>query len=288
MAIDRPILFIGATRSGKSMLADMLGQLDGYHTAFEPLGCWNFGFKDTGSDVRTKHDATNEITEHIRSQLEKTLADNNATRYIDDLPHHALRLGFCHAVLPDALFVMVARDGIDTMQDMKYGWEHKDTLGKVLARRLGGGHHKTLSLKKLPGQGIRWFNNAIRRRIGARRTTWGPTAPGQIEFSKDHSLIETIAYQWQSFVAHALDGLDQIPQDQILHMRYEEVLTDPVGQANRLAAFCSVDNPQNLADIAQRTIDIARKPYGNDLLSSEMDLIDPIISPVQKRLGYAK
>ncbi len=288
MPIDRPILFIGATRSGKSMLADLLGELDGFHTAFEPLGCWNYGFRDAGSDVRTREEANEQVCQHIRSQIKKTLSANNASRYVDDLPHHALRIGFCHAVLPDARFVMVARDGIETIQDMKYGWEHKDTLAKVLARRLGGGHHKTLNLKKLPGQGIRWFNNAIRRRLGARRTTWGPTAPGQIEFAKEHTLIETIAYQWQSFVAHALDGLDQIPQAQVLHVRYEQILADPEGQTRRLGEFCQVDPPQNLVDIAQRTIDKDRKPYSQALSPAELELVEPIISVVQSRLGYTR
>lgn len=268
------------------MLADMLGQLPGFHTAFEPLGCWNHAFDNPTSDTRTREEATPSVCAHIRSQIEKNLASADASRYIDDLPHHALRIGFCHAVLPDARFVMVTRDGIDTLQDMKYGWEHKDTLGKVLARRLGGGHHKSLNLKKLPGQGLRWLNNAIRSRVGARRASWGPTAPGQIDFAQSHSLIETIAYQWQAFVEHALDGLDTVPPEQILRIRYEDALDDPATQAQRLAEFCGVDNPQILVDIAQRTIDKSRKPYSSQLSPDEIELVSPIISSTQSRLGY--
>jgi len=284
--IDRPVLFIGATRSGKSMLADILGQLPEFEVAFEPLGCWNAGFRDQGSDVRTQADATPEIVDQIRTQIERFLDDADGDRYVDDLPHHALRMGFCDAVLPDARYVFVARDAAATIRDMKYGWEHKDTLKKVLARRVGGGHHKTLNLRRLPGQAIRWSNNAIRRRLGGRRSTWGPTAPGQIEFSKGHTLVETIAFQWAGFVSHALDGLGEIPDDRVLMLKYEEVLADPAGQAARLGAFCGAQNPDALVDLVQRSVDTSREPYGEALSPDEIELIGPIITPIKTRLGY--
>ena len=284
--IDRPILFVGPTRSGKSMLGNIVGQLPEFHLAFEPQGRWNYRFSNKLSDVRTQEEASEEVCRSIRAQIERSIDSTDATRYIDDLPHHALRIGFCHAVLPEARFVMVSRDGRSAIRDMKWGWEYKDTLGKVMSRRFGQGNYRSINFKKLPMQGARWLNNAVRRLIGRRRSTWGPTVPGQFAFARTHSLIETIAFQWASYAEHALDGLQEIPSEQVLYVRYESVLKCPKREAERLAEFCEIENAQNLIDLAQQAIESGREPYSKPLSQAELERIEPIISPIQRRLGY--
>jgi len=128
--------------------------------------------------------------------------------------------------------------------------------------------------------------NQFRLRLLNRKKTWGPTVPGQIEYARDHSLVETVAFQWSQLLDHLLRDVAELPSGRVLQIRYEEILKDPVGQFASVAEFCEVKEPAKLIDLASRRIEQDRPRYADALTNEELACILPIIRPLQERLGY--
>jgi hypothetical protein len=285
--IDRPVLLLGATRSGKTMVANLLDEQPDFSLACEPLTTWNVNERNHRDDVRKAADATTETTACIRHEIERFLARTSAARYLDDLPHHALRVPFCATVLPEARFIVVYRDGRDSIRDMLYGWRYRDTILKVWSRRMGGTSRNAVRLSRLPRHAIRWIHNLVRQRSLGRRRTWGPTVRGQHEFSATHTLVETVGYQWSQMIEQLQAGVAELPAEKVLEIRFEQMIADPRATFKGVAEFCEATDPEALVKLAVKLIDPNLEPDSQPLTTGDLHQLEPIIAPMQASLGYA-
>lgn len=281
-----PVILLGATRSGKSLIGKVLAATGHFAPPSEAVTIWDVGRpwrqKD---DVRRPEEATPAVVAEIRKHLAKRLQRSGAERLVDDLPHHTFRIEFCRAVLPEARFILVLRDARQTIPPMRYGWEHRDSIGGVIGRRLGAGRFRLIRLQRLPVAAFRWTRNRIRAQFGQPKMSWGPTAPGQHEFADTHTLVETIAYQWAKMMEYALNGLDHIPPDRILVLRFEDIWDNREKTLRDLSAFCALP-----LDLLSSAADSVVNPRHNraqiPLSDNEWSAILPIIEPIQQKLGY--
>ena len=281
------MIMVGPTRSGKSIVASMLEATSVFAPMFEPITIWNQGMSmSRADDARSPEEATPPVVAAIRDQLEKRLARADAPRFVDDLPHHAFRLGFTRAVLPEARYIVVIRDSACAIPCMRHGWEFRDSLGNVARRRLGNKRYRSFRLSRIPGVAWRWARNNIRARTGRQKISWGPTAPGQREFAADHSLIETIGYQWVQMVEHSLEITASIPQDEVLRIRFEDFWEDHQGIVRKLAVFCGI-SVEEMAAAADAVFSESKfRGTHTPLSDEEWKRIWPIIGPTQRKLGY--
>ncbi len=80
--------------------------------------------------------------------------------------------------------------------------------------------------------------------------------------------------------------MEALPPERVLHIRFEELIQDSVNQFASIAAFCEIENPDQLIALTQEQIDPNRPHYSPPLTGDDWAEILPIIGPLQKRLGY--
>jgi len=287
ITFDRPILIVGACRSGKTLVKRIVSSLDEMAEGHEPFMIWNTGMSDHTDDARAAEEATEELVRRIRRRLHKYMRKLDGARYVDDTAHHALRLPFSLKVLPEARLIYVLRNGRDNVAQMYAYWTGSDTLAGVLQRRLSRARRKNLRLASLPRQAWKWFYNYCRTRLGRPRASCGPTVPGQREFARSNDTLQVVAYQWATMVKMLEDAISELPADRVLRVRYEDLLADTPAQAARIADFCEVSDPAGLIAAATEIIDPDLPPDFEPLSPQQWESVLPIMEPMLKRQGYA-
>jgi hypothetical protein len=285
----RPIILLGPTRSGKSMIAKVLAATGRYARLKEPITIWDIGRPWFGQrdDCRSAAEATPAVIRRIRRALTAGLDGTDVDQFVDDLPHHVFRLDFCRAVVPEARFILVARDARHTVAAMKYGWLYRDSLGEVMRRRVAGSEkRRSIRLSRLPLAGMRWTINHVRRRLGWRKSRWGPTAPGQLEFGRSHTLVETVAYQWAQMAQHAFDGSQRLPADRVTRVRYEDLFARRDDAIHAIASIAQLPGAL-VAEAAEKIVDPGMDESGLLLPEAEWRSVEPIVAPMQRAMGYA-
>lgn len=252
-ALDRPVLVTGTPRSGKSLVAHMLAASGEFAVVKEPLSIWSIGGASGKDDRRTADEATEAVKRSIQEACAAELARVGKSRYVDDLAYHALRLPFALRVAPDARVIHVVRDPEHAIPEMMYGWAHKDTVAAAVKRR-----RKGLRLRAMPRLLLRFGHNYVASRLSGRRATWGPVPPGFRDFAPGRSVAEVAAYQWAQLVRVAREGMAQLPPEQCLELRHEDIVRDPAATAKRVAAFCEAQHPDTMIRYA---VDVIRPDY---------------------------
>ena len=282
MPLDRPILVTGTPRSGKSVVTALLRRAPEFLFVSEPLMIWDAGLGNSPDNCRSAEEATEEVRRRIVEACERLIEGEGKRRYLDDLAYHALRVPFVHRVMPQAKIIHVIRNPAHAIPEMLYGWTYKDSVSKAFARR-----RKGVKFATLPRLALRFAKNYVVSRVRARRATWGPRVPGLVQFARSHSIAEVPAYQWLKTVQIARDDLERLPQGQTLEVRYDRLLEQPRSEAERIAAFCEVENRRELIEFAAEYLDpdcdLEGKVYPTE---AEWSAIRRLIGPLQRRLGY--
>jgi hypothetical protein len=133
--------------------------------------------------------------------------------------------------------------------------------------------------------------NYLTSRFKGRRTTWGPVVPGLREFATRHSIAETAAFQWRELNLFALEGLQELPADCWLQVRFEDLIDEPEQSFATIGRFAEVSSPDAVARHAVRFVDPNNIPeYSQwspaEVGSDEWERIHPMIAPLQRQLGY--
>jgi hypothetical protein len=244
---------------------------------------WDAGI-DSADDRRTADMVTDDMARVIRSYCQARVSSAGKQRYMDNLSHHSLRIGFVHRVLPEAKIIHVIREANDIMPELLYGWTNRDTVRGMLGRR-----SKNLSLRALRRHALRFVRNYFSSRVSSRRITWGPRVPGETEFANAHEVAEIAAYQWATMICIALDDLAQLPEDSVLEVRYDQLVSRPGEVAARIAEFAEAADPDRLVSWAKSTLRedyVHHEACRRDLNDAQWAAVAPITRPVQERLGY--
>ena len=287
ITFDRPIVIVGACRSGKTLVKRIVSSLSDMAGGHEPFMIWNMGMLDHTDDSRDVEEATEELVDRIRRRLHKYNLELGGERYVDDMAHHALRLPFSLKILPDSRLIYVLRNGRDNVAEMYAQWTRSDTLARVVHRRLNRSTRKNIRHVAMPRHAWKWFYNFCRTRLGKPRASCGPTVPGQREYARTHETLQTVAFQWATMVYMLEDALAEVPKDRVLRVRYEDLLSDTARQAARIAGFCEVSDPGGVIDAAMEIIDPNLAPSFKPLSPRQWKQILPIMKPMLEQQGYS-
>lgn len=281
-----PIIVTGSPRSGKTFTALILSHAPGMAYVEEPLVIWSLGATKRNDDRRFPDEATPDVIRQIRALCAAEVKRAHGTRYIDDLAYHGLRIDFVRAVLPDALFVYVVQDGYAAIPEMVFGWTFKEPFYKTILRRWRG-VRSFAALRSLPRQAWRWLVNHFASKVEGRRRAWGPQPPGLTEFAESHSdPAEVAAYQWKSLVEVALDDVARLPAEQVMVLRFEDLIADTPATVDRLARFCRIDDVESLQRAAAELLVPNAKHRSVELTPEQWRRIEHIVGPLRERLGY--
>ncbi len=284
--LDRPILIVGAPRSGKSLITNVFRSAEEFCLVNEPLSIWNLGWRSGDDDCRSEGEVTPRIQQQIVAACLDQLKRNGRRRYLDNLAYHALRVGFVAKVLPNAGLIFVTRNASTAIPEMVKGWTTKTSIiGTARNTR------KSVNWRTFPRLASRFALNYAASRIKGRRSTWGPTVPGLREFARGHSIPETVAFQWCELNRLALEGLRELPEGRWIQVRFEDLIDRPQQEFARIARFAEVDSPDAMAEHAAGFVNPADIPeYSQwspaEISQGDWDRIRPLVAQTQQDLGY--
>ena len=243
--IDNPIFVMGTGRSGLSPIMDLLA----YHKAFawpsqfnsrhpknfkwsylsrlvdlpfinssrlkyrrfpihvEAFPMWNnlfFGFRRPFRDL-TADDVTPLVRSKFRDAVHKMMKYQGKPRFIAEYSGWS-RIGFLKAIFPEAQFIHIVRDGRAVANSLTHvgwwaGWE------------------------------------------GIYKWRWGQ--PDQELLEKwehyDHSFLALAGIHWKILINNIVEQSNLLSADELLVVRYEDLVEEPFKEAYRCIEFCGLD-----------------------------------------------
>jgi len=195
--LHRPIVVIGAPRSGTSLLSELLGGHRDVLLLTEPRLTWKYG-NDRKSDMLRAADARPEVIHHIRETFGKQVREAGKRRLVEKTPSNALRPAFVDRVLPDARFIHIIRDPVQSVLSIRSFWQNHAS-GFTIAPGRVRQRLKEVQLRRLP----HYAKEVVRRaapkfmRGAVGQNVWGPRLPGIQEMLNQIDLLDICALQWR-------------------------------------------------------------------------------------------
>jgi hypothetical protein len=222
--LDRPLIIVGAPRSGSTLLFETLAQAPQLftvggesHQQFETIAALRPAANGYRSGRLDAADATPAAVDELHARFWQALRDRDgrrpesaaAPRLLEKTPKNALRLPFLEAAFADAQYVYLYRDPQENISSMIEGWESGLF---VMYPELPGWRGRPWSFLLVPG----W-----RDLIGA-------------------DVPAIAAAQWLRTQTVLLDDLEGLPSARVHAVTYDEFLASPSECVRGICRFANV------------------------------------------------
>lgn len=279
------IIIVGAPRSGTNMLRDVLTSFDGVCTwpCDEINYIWRHGNVRYPSDEIPSQRVTPAIKTYIQRQFDNIRGAYDANVVVEKTCANSLRVPFVDAVLPDAKYIFIYRDGIDATGSAKERWTAKLDIPYILEKV------RFVPKADLPYYGLRYFWARIYRLLSRdkRLAFWGPALDGMQNILQNHTLNEVCALQWQRCVDNAEKAFSDMPAEKVVRVRYEDFVRQPMAELSRILEFIGKEvDPEKIAKavegVSSRSLGKGRKALGEQ----EVANLEALVGETLKRYDY--
>ncbi|HJQ80314.1 MAG TPA: sulfotransferase, partial [Lacipirellulaceae bacterium] len=231
----RPIVIIGAPRSGTNMLRDALTSCDRAATwpCDEINAVWRHHNARFPSDELQPAQATRSVKRYVRRAFQRLAHRTGAKWIVEKTCANSLRVDFVRAIIPEAKFIFLVRDGYDVTASSMKRWTAPFDVRYTLQKA------RYVPLDDIAILAVRFVANRLYRigRRDGRLSSWGPTFDGMQEMVRERSLAEVCAEQWSRCVRNSAAALTAYRPDQVCFVRYETLVGNPQRELHRVAGF---------------------------------------------------
>ena len=277
--LRKPIIIIGAPRSGTTMLTRIFGQHPGLALLIEPRLTWRHG-NHGKSDMLQPQDARPEVCRYIRRQFARTVRTKGGQRLVEKHPSNSLRMGFVDRIFPDCKFIHTIRDGRDAVLGMRDMWQNKSRglRPDQVRHRI-----REVRLRQVPYYAKEFIHRLLPRRA-ARANLWGPRIPGIEHMRRELDILDICCLQWRMCVELACQYGRNLTPDRYMEYRIEE-FTPAV--LERIIKFCELDHCPQMMEFFRADFD-PEKPGARSRAADPADLdhIQRWIEPTRRWLRY--
>lgn len=213
---ERPIIIVGAPRSGTTMLFETLAKCANVWT----VGGESFGVIDRQDEVQDRgnlldaSDADPDTSKLVIGGFISAVRDRQGClfierepaerpdfiRFLEKTPRNSLRMPFLRSIFPDCRFIFLYRDPRSNIGSLIDGWQHA----------------------RGQGQWTFLFPPGWRELIGK-------------------PIPEIAAAQWRAANQFILRELTNIPREHWIFIDYETLITDSENQIRKLCEFASLE-----------------------------------------------
>ncbi|NGP53789.1 sulfotransferase [Thioalkalivibrio sp. XN8] len=283
MIEPRPVILIGAARSGTKFLRDVLAAgAGGAAVPYDVNYVWRYGAEGTEHDVLDPASLTDKRKNFIRRTLRSLAKAGPGDVLIEKTVASTLRVAFVDAVFPDARYVHLVRDGRDVAESAMRQWRKPPDWRSLF-----------IKVRQIPlanASYIAWFGgNFIRGIISGRKGghVWGPRFPGIDQLAEDAPLAEVCAQQWLESVTRARRDLARLPgaDSRVFTIRYEDLIAGPSALEELVGALGLPDSSGILACYRRNISPSPAKPW-LDLPQDEISTLHRVMGPVLSELEY--
>jgi len=272
----RPVIIVGAPRSGTNMLRDVLTSFEGLATwpCDEINYIWRHGNVRYSSDEFPPENATPPVKRYIQRRFNDIRQKYDADVVVEKTCANSLRVPFVDAVVPNARYVFIFRDGIDATGSAKERWTAKLDIPYILEKV------RFVPKTDLPYYGLRYFWARLYRFISRekRLAFWGPALDGMPDILQKHTLNEVCALQWQRCVDKSEEAFSAMPSDKVIRVRYEDFVREPTQELTRILQFIGkYVEPEEIAravkGVSPRSLGKGRKALGEEEVANLESLV---------------
>ncbi|MDX1823157.1 MAG: sulfotransferase [Thiohalomonadales bacterium] len=279
------VIIVGAPRSGTNMLRDVLTSFEGVSTwpCDEINYIWRHGNVRYPSDEIPPERATSTVKHYIQQRFSDIRKQYGADIIVEKTCANSLRVPFVDAVLPDAKYIFIYRDGIDATGSAKERWTAKLDIPYILEKV------RFVPKVDLPYYALRYFWARVYRFISRekRLAFWGPALDNMQEILQKHTLNEVCALQWQRCVDQSESALSAMPSDKVIRVRYEDFVRQPEQELGRILKFIGKEVvtekvSEVVKGVSPRSLGKGRKALGEQ----EVTNLEALVGETLKRYDY--
>ena len=279
--LRQPIVVLGAARSGTTLTAEILERHPDLAYWVEPKYVWRYGRPLARDDRREAREATPTVRRYIRNSFARFAERRGKARFMEKTPSNCFRVPFVHAVLPDARFLHILRDGRDVTRSAVKKWTTPPDPTAIRRRMTSF----EIPLRDAPFYAVDAVRDVVGRQFLPKQAfIWGPHFPGIREVRAAEGVEAACALQWRESVRAAREGLAVVPEDQKLEIRFEDLVGDPEPVLARILDFLQLPPSEEVLSYARATVkpDAASRWERRE---SDPEL-EGRLEPVLSALGY--
>jgi hypothetical protein len=231
----KPVIIIGAPRSGTNILRDVLTSLPSITTwpCDEINLMWRHGNARHPSDELPPELATPAVQRYMRRQFERVSHRRGCEMVVEKTCANSLRVDFVERIFPDAAYLFIVRDGIDAIASSMKRWTAPFDLAYTLRKV------RYVPVTDLPYYGARFLLNRLHRLTTTAKqlAVWGPVFKGMRKAAAELSLEEVCAQQWRACVESAESSLATLPPQRVFRLRYEDFARGAEATTTEICSF---------------------------------------------------
>lgn len=270
--IERPVIVVGAPRSGSTLLFETLARAPGLfslggesHNLIEGVPGLHPRWRGWQSNRLTASDAAPDTAEMLRRRFYLHLRDREGiapkgrVRMLEKTPKNSLRIPFLARVFPDALFVHLHRDARETVSSMIEAWQ---SGGFRTYPGLPGWPDGSWSLLLVPG--------------------W--------EELRGLPVAEIAARQWAVTTDFLLRDLETLPPERVHRVTFADLIAKPQDIVSALCAACGIGWDRQLGRALPLSATVMSAPHPGKWRrhAAEIERIWPIVEAVNARAAAAR
>ncbi len=279
----RDVVIIGAPRSGTNMLRDVLTRRHGVVTwpCDEINAIWRHGSTDSLTDEIAVERATDEQRQFVQARFDAVRRRQHGDTVVEKTCANSLRVGYVHALMPAARFVLITRDGLDATASAVARW-HAPVDWRYTARKA-----RYVPPGDVARAGAHFGLDRLRRHTAAghRVHTWGPRFEGIDELARTATVEEMAATQWQRCMALSRVALDRLPTEQVYRLRYEDFVRRPAQGLAALLDFLQLPAVGAVAAVAGVS-DASVGKGRSSLTAAQLERVERVLARAPVRTGH--
>lgn len=282
----QPVIIIGAARSGTNMLRDLITQLPG--TATWPCDeinyVWRYGNAQAVNDELKPAQVKPRTKQYIRQKFIQLARNTGANWIVEKTCANSLRVDFVRAIVPEAKFIFLVRNGLDVAASASRQWHGNLEPYYILKKAV------YVPWKDLPYYAARYFKHRVWRSLNRKRQlpTWGPRFAALDAMVKSGSCIETCLWQWKASVDAASSALAKMPDSQVCRVYYEQFVRSPVDEFQTLCDFLEIPCSHSCAvevtrGVSESSVGAYAKAAELQVLTDFKDLVDATLVQIDRQ-----
>lgn len=283
-----PLVIIGAARSGTNALRNSLTKLPSFATwpcdEINPI--WRHGNLDWPDDEIPVERVTPAVRKSIRKAFYRIWRQQGQPAFIvEKTCANTLRVPFVDAILPEAYYIHLVRDGYDVIASARRRWR-----GELEVSSMQYYVSKALyaPFSDLPRYAISALKNRLAIKLGRRQyfESWGPRFAGIDDISANSSLDELIARQWVASVNTSDMAFSEIKSSRVFNLRYEDFTADPYDTLTQISRWLNASCNEDVLSISASTVRASSVGKGHSSADDLHKQIKSIIAPSMRAHHY--
>lgn len=281
----RPIVILGAARSGTKLLRTLVGASSAtLATPYDMNFVWRWGNERVPHDALPADLATPRVVRFIQQQLAKSagLKLGDQCTLVEKTVSNVLRVSFIRRVLPGARFVHIVRDGRDVVESSLRCWREPPSAAYLIRkmRRFPFALCLPYAVKHAVRCVGKVFNHA------GSVSSWGPRYDGIDGDVKSQPLAYVCSQQWLRCIESFENSRRSLGPSDLYEVRYEDLSLQPEQTALALADWLHLPDPHRVANYARALVTSANVGTHVRLPKQDLETTVRLLGPALLRWRY--